>query len=176
MPSEQNLVPIIKTLGENLVGCELGVLQATNLVALIDRCPNITKLYGVDFYQPYTDVLFNYKMSKEGAEYNKQTALNKIKQCSRPGSIELVIKTFEDAIKDFPDNFFDFVYVDTAIDDLIYYDTLNWYKKVKSGGLYAGHDWYHARVADLTKKALEDVGFVGDLRVVGNETWYITKS
>jgi len=175
MSSENNLAPLISTLGENLVGCELGVLQGTNTVALVDRCSNIKTLYGIDFYQPYKDVLFNYEVCDKGAEHNKQTTLSKIQKCSRPDAIKLVVKSFEEAIKDFPDEFFDFVYVDTAINDNIYYDTLNWYPKVKPGGLYAGHDWYHPRVKELTLKALTDAGYAGELRVVNNESWYIIK-
>jgi hypothetical protein len=177
MPSEQNLTPIIKKLGSDLVGCEVGVLRATNIVALINNCPNIKILYGIDFYQPYSDLVFNYKVNEGVAEYNKSVAIKKISECSNPEKIKLIIQDVESAINNFEDNFFDFVYLDRNTSDLVcYYDVFNWYKKVKVGGILSGHDFYSATVQKFVIQALKDVGYRGKLDIINNESWVIVKN
>jgi hypothetical protein len=44
-------------MGENLVGLELGVFEATSFMTLLHNCPNIKTLHGVDAYKPYNDLV-----------------------------------------------------------------------------------------------------------------------
>jgi len=55
---------------------------------------------------------------------------------------KIVIKTSSEAVKDFPDNFFDYLYLDASHDyESVLHDMELWYPKVKLFGMMAGHDW-----------------------------------
>ena len=45
----------IKKLGPSVVGLELGVWYGYNMGHLLEECPNIRLMYGVDPYLPYQD-------------------------------------------------------------------------------------------------------------------------
>ena len=51
------LIPMIATHGENLVGAEIGVWKGDSFLTLLQNCPNIKTLHGVDCYEPYDDYL-----------------------------------------------------------------------------------------------------------------------
>lgn len=179
MASEINLIPLIKELGNNLVCCEVGVLRASNLIPLVDRCPNIAKIYGIDFYKAYIDNLYypnSYKVTQELADHNKKIALDKIKNCNRPEIITLIEKDANDAVKDFEDSSLDFVYTDRSLDyDTAYEDVINWYPKVKSGKVIAGHDWYSKTVRTAVIDALRNLGQTGKLKIINEESWWYVK-
>ena len=51
--------------------------------------------------------------------------------------------------KQYPDEFFDYVYIDAAHDyKSVSEDMEAWYPKVKYGGMLSGHDWYDKEVRD----------------------------
>ena len=55
--SVRALIPLIATHGENLVGAEIGVWKGDSFLTLLQNCPNIKTLHGVDFYEPYDDYI-----------------------------------------------------------------------------------------------------------------------
>jgi len=59
--------------------------------------------------------------------------------------VNKIRKTSEQAVNMFPNNFFDFVYIDGNHNyDFIKEDIVKWLPKVKSNGVIAGHDYNHA--------------------------------
>ena len=177
MASEVNLIPLIKELGNNLICCEVGVLRASNLVPLVNSCPNISKIYGIDFYKSYEDSIGRYKVSQEVADYNKKVALDKIEKCNRPEIVTLIEKDANDALKDFEDSSLDFVYIDLNFSyETTYKDIINWFAKVKSGKVIAGHDMYEPDIKKAVIHALKDLDQTGKLKIINNETWWYVKS
>jgi hypothetical protein len=56
-------------------------------------------------------------------------------------------KTSIEAASEFPDNFFDFVYIDDNHDYANVTSSLTaWYPKVKNFGVFSGHDWWYGEV------------------------------
>ena len=53
----QSIVHVINLLGKELVGTEVGVFRAVSFCTLLQNCPNIKTLFGIDSYKPYTDYL-----------------------------------------------------------------------------------------------------------------------
>ena len=53
--SVKGLAPYIKRLGESVVGVEIGTCRAESTAFLLDKCPNIIKLYTIDPYKAYED-------------------------------------------------------------------------------------------------------------------------
>lgn len=60
-----------------------------------------------------------------------------------PGRTIVLRKTSDEALRDIPDGFLDFAYIDgNHHDPQVSRDINGWFKKVKSGGILGGHDYY----------------------------------
>ncbi len=53
----RSVVHLIGMHGDDLIGLELGVDRAQSFCTLLQACPNIKHLTGIDNWQPYTDYL-----------------------------------------------------------------------------------------------------------------------
>ena len=146
-----SIIHSINLLGNDLIGAEIGVFQAESFLALLHNCPTIKTLYGVDSYQPYTDYLRNsgyadgtpmYRMGQKEIEYAKLLSYHRQKYSGFSEKINFLEMDSNDAAKKIEDDSLDFIFIDTY---LTYQQAVNdlsvWYPKVKSGGLFAGHDW-----------------------------------
>lgn len=93
-----------------------------------------------------------------GGEYQATTVMNHI---IKSGSdIELMIKSSLDASCNFPDGYFDFVFIDSSHEhEQTRAEILLWQRKVKDGGILAGHDYNigHQGVMDAVNEALPNV-------------------
>jgi hypothetical protein len=133
---------------EGLVGCEIGVNMGHNATEIFEYL-DIERLYLVD---PYS---FCGKHEEiHGAKVGKRhtMALENL----RPWEDKCIWihKMSSDAAKDIPDDSLDFVYIDGAhIYNVVKKDIINYTKKVKIGGLIAGHDFNQPDV----KKAVKDI-------------------
>jgi hypothetical protein len=138
----------INLLGENLVGVELGINKSDSFMTLLENCPNISKLYGVDNFLPYHDIWNDRIVDGIELEMIRSETLAKHKHSAFKDKIVFLEKSSIDAVKDFEDESLDFIFIDA---DHAYESVLNdlnaWYPKVKSGGLLAGHDIYYMDVA-----------------------------
>ena len=158
--SSQSLIHTINLLGTEIIGIELGVGSGRNLFTILENCPNIQTLYGVDRYIPYKDYIKkNYdevtfidmddeKITVMENEYN-----NKMDYYNYDNKINLIKKSSEEAVLLFEDNFFDFIFLDAYIDkESIMNDLRWWYPKLKINGLFSGHDIECDLVEELVKK------------------------
>ena len=118
--------------GLNLkIGVELGVAAGIFSDILLKNS-NLEKLFSIDRWNDH----HNEEEMKKA-----KTLLSVYKERSI-----ILQTTFDKALNDFSDDYFDFIYIDgyahTGQDNG---KTLNdWYPKLKSGGIFAGHD-YHPR-------------------------------
>lgn len=132
------LVPKIAALGDNIVGCEVGVSYGFNLVYFLDNLPNIKKVYAVDPYMPYDD---------GPGGYVTQEVIDRVKQCMLVNTephkqkVNFINKMSKDAVSDIPDNSLDYIFIDGDHSyEAVASDMELYYSKVKSGGIFAGHD------------------------------------
>ena len=114
---------------DELIGIELGIAEGIFCSEMI-MSDRFRRYYGVDRYSDH---------------HNIKEYLSVIKNISIPHQkFTLVRASFDEAIELFPDEFFDFIYVDgyahtgenggRTISD--------WYPKLKVGGLMAGDDYH----------------------------------
>jgi hypothetical protein len=70
----------------------------------------------------------------------------------------IIIKgTFSETMKAFPDEFFDFIYIDMSHDmESVYSDLITSYTKLKTNGFLAGHDYSHINVKLAYNKFLSE--------------------
>jgi predicted O-methyltransferase YrrM len=114
------------------IGVEVGVELGRFARCLARKVPNL-KLYGVD---PW--VTYDNQFTKRDPEEFYNTCV----EWCKPFNIELIRKFSMDAVKDFEDESLDFVYIDGNHDFAHVTEDINaWSKKVKKGGIIAGHDY-----------------------------------
>ena len=140
--SVKGLAPYIKRLGENVVGVEIGTCRAESTSFLLEKCPNIIKLYTIDPYKAYND--WNGEINQKVIDKFMMVAQENLKQYG--DRVQMIRETSADAatkIKTITDKEeFDFIFVDG---DHSYEATLAdceaYYPLLKRGGFFCGHDY-----------------------------------
>jgi hypothetical protein len=136
------------------VGVEIGVDHANFSHLMVENNTQL-KLYGVDPYLKYGD----YHEYKDQAQMDGIYEQAQIRMANyiADGNYVLMRKPSMEAVKEFADESLDFVYIDGNHEaDFPYQDIKEWGKKVKKGGMIAGHDFVRVKVLNFTiKDALE---------------------
>jgi hypothetical protein len=119
------------------VGCEVGVWTGKNAVNIFENIPGV-KMFLVDPYRNYA-----YVRKPRGENRIEKTKAGVFRKLEGR-NMEFLEMLSEDAIKQAPDNFLDFVYIDAEHTyDMAMLDIILWNRKVKEGGIISGHDYYH---------------------------------
>ncbi len=120
----------------NLVGVEVGVKRGVNAYNILCNL-NVEKLYLVDPYLPYRDWNGFIQFSGLLDVFAARWKLRGFKD-----SVGFVYKSSEVAVDGFRDGSLDFVYIDgNHCYESVYRDMCLWYRKVRSGGVFGGHDF-----------------------------------
>lgn len=140
--SVKGLAPYIKRIGESIVGLEIGTCRAESTAFLLDKCPNIIKLYTVDPYKAYND--WNGEINQNVIDKFMMVAQENLKQYGE--RVEMIRETSQDAakkIKTITDTEqFDFIFVDGDHSyDATLADCEAYYPLLKKGGFFCGHDY-----------------------------------
>lgn len=118
-------------------GVEIGVCHGTFSKVLCDSNPKLL-LKSID---PYVPVFEDPRTIKIGAK--KQEEL--FKQASKllkSSNCEIIKKTSSEAVSSFDNESIDFVYIDGSHEfDYVMTDIIEWTRKVRKGGIVAGHDY-----------------------------------
>ena len=121
--------------------CEVGVFASQNFKRLLDGNPRV--LVGVDVWirdgnPAHNDSSFTQEQLDEQCEYFK-------KLMKKFPSVRLYRQYSEEAAKNFPDEYFDLIYIDA---DHSYEgckkDLEAWWPKVKKGRFFTGDDYSHS--------------------------------
>jgi len=129
-------------------GAEIGVGGGMYTETLCQQIPGV-KLYGIDAWKIYPGIV-----DFDSDAYLETDMQSAIKLTSKY-NVVLVRKMSMDAISMFQDRSFDFVYIDANHwNPYVTDDIVAWSKKVRRGGIVAGHD-YHAEHPDVIKAVKE---------------------
>lgn len=140
--STKGLVPYIKRLGENLVGIEIGTCRAESTYDILERCPNVIKLYTVDPYKAYDDWVG--EINQNIVDKFMMIAESNLKPFG--DRVQMIRETSTDAaskIASITDKAeFDFIFVDGDHSyDATLADCEAYYPLLKKGGIFCGHDY-----------------------------------
>lgn len=118
--------------------CELGIYKGENFINMINHNPKLA--VAVD---NWTD---DGVPSRNDAGYSQNELENQYEYFKKSVSDKPFVQIIRDytfnAVKKFPDNYFDFVYIDADHSyNGAYTDITNWYPKVKPGKFLIGHDY-----------------------------------
>ena len=153
------------------LGVEVGVEGGLYSDALLSCNPGLC-LYGVDVWTAYED--YRQHVTKEIYEGFYENVL-KIQVKHGLNRFRLLKMWSMDAIREFLPNSLDFVYIDGNHNfDFVMQDIIEWSKRVKPGGIVAGHDF--------TRRNLHGEGCAVVPAVQtyvachGIKRWYLTES
>jgi len=128
--------------------CEIGTYRGESTIIFLDQFKDIDEYIGVDPYSVdfNSDGLFTPDLVK----HIENEFLEKIKSHS---AARLLKKSSVDASKDFPDQYFDFIYVDGCHQEAsVTSDIQSWLPKVKKGGFISFHDIDNNQVQSAISK------------------------
>jgi hypothetical protein len=174
-PAEIRAFEILRRVGDNAVGAEIGVhtgalssyLLATPRLILYMIDPWSTKVSEEyketdDFHTQLSaaDQIRNYWQAKEVVRFAGDRA-------------RILRKRSPEVASEFDDGFFDFVFIDGDHSySGVVKDIEAWWPKVKKGGFLSGHDYDHPKYQFGVKKAVDE-RFQAEIG--GNYTWFVRK-
>ena len=168
-----DFIPYIKRLGERVTGIEVGVAKGETSAYLLEKCPNIEKLYGVDPYLPYED--WCRFIDEKEINLQEEIAINNL--LPYMNRFEFMKMTSENAIKSFAPGSVDYVFIDG---DHSYEQTLAdlnmYYPLVRSGGILFGHDINLNSVRDAVNDFREKNKIRIPINTIRNNAWFWTKA
>jgi len=129
--------------GENLVGVELGVAYSHSTCAILQVCKNVSKLYGIDAWEPYTDRIGG-KMIKDrkSVDWMREQALHFIHYSGESHRCEILEMNTLKAKEYFANGSLDFIFCDAHLSKQQLLDEMEaYYPKMKKGALFIGHDY-----------------------------------
>ena len=143
------LILAINTMGNNLIGLELGVCTGDSFMTILHNCNNVKKLYGVDSWKPYYDFIKPnpdgkpaYFVNEQQSEFNRFIFFWQLKYgTNKSHNFEIIEKDSLIAAKDISDNSLDFMFFDAMLtEEQTYAEALAYYPKIKKGKYFLGHD------------------------------------
>jgi predicted O-methyltransferase YrrM len=169
--SVKGLYPYIKRLQGDVTGIEIGTCRAESTYLILDKCPNVTKLYTIDPYLGYDDW---------AGELNQET-MSKFEDIAHKNMmkfgdrVEFIKSRSDDAetINYFKDEQVDFIFVDgDHSEEATYQDISNYYSKLRSGGLFSGHDYNLDAVRTAVERFRTDNKVRVNIQLSTNNVWF----
>jgi len=119
-------------------GVEIGVQRGSYLRRLAREG---FEMYGVDPWESYRDYYVDEDFKNRQSDIY-QSAINHTKNYPH---CKLLRKTSMEAVKDFPEESLDFVYIDGHHGfKYVTEDIFEWSKRIRKGGIIAGHDYAYS--------------------------------
>ena len=125
------------------IGAEIGVDAGSYSLIICEGMPKLKKLYCVDAWTMYSG--YRDKFTQEKMDLAKARAIQRVS-----GYNVGFIENFSmEAVKYIDDSSLDFVYIDANHEyPFVTQDIIHWSKKVRRGGIVAGHDYYETTAVD----------------------------
>lgn len=150
---------------DNALFCEVGSFQgksACYIAELIRESGKNNKLICVDLWPTHTELKTKKALGAgQGEEEGRILGLPQsiletfCDHMDNAGVRDLVYPVRQDSSKAaaiFPDNYFSFIFIDAGHSyEQVTNDLVAWFPKLKSGGIFAGHDYHDAQVSKAVK-------------------------
>ena len=169
--SGRGLVDVIKNLQGDLIGVEIGVCNGVTSEYWSQQIPHIKKLFAVDSYPSFVDW--------DGTRVTEERQAETMRRCkerlAKYPNVEFVHMSSLQFGATLEDDSLDFVFIDG---DHSYEATLKdiqtYWSKVKTGGVFAGHDINLTSVTNAIGEFFKDKPET-KIATVENNAWYIIK-
>jgi hypothetical protein len=149
--SAYGMIPYLKRQPGELLGIEIGVFTGENVRVLLDECPNIVGIFGIDPYVEHSDQ--GVTRSQENMDRYKAIADKNLAGYELKYSLIQHRSDSKEALGLIGDGTQDFILVDADHSyEGIMSDLENYYPKLKSGGHMFIHDCY----LECVRQAIND--------------------
>lgn len=149
----------------NGFGVEIGVQSGTFSEKIFSTWQICEKFYLVDLWKHQPDEIYydaaNFDDSRHEEYYVEcRNRFSKYNNNNNNNKYEFIRKSSEEASRLFPDEYFDFIYIDANHSyDAVMNDLKNWYPKIKKNGIFCGHDYEDNETARFGVKSAVDSFF-----------------
>lgn len=155
---------------ETIVGLEIGVASGWTMNHFLQNLPNL-QLTGIDPYIGYMDG--NIKIAQEMLDAQYLAAQDNISDFAPRGKI---LRGYsQDFVNLFEDKSLDYIFIDG---DHSYEGALRdcelFFPKIKSNGIFAGHDWSFDGVQKAVNE-FKDKNGSPNIRMIKEDVWYWIK-
>lgn len=166
--SAQGLLDLLKN-KQDLIGLEIGCYEGKNAKNLLDNL-SVKELHGVDPYTQYVD--WNGGLTCHPGDLAEHIATQRLQSYS---NFIKHRKTSDDAVTDFEDKMFDFIFIDGLHTyDQVLKDCRNYYSKLKPGGIFSGHDY--TLIDGVNKSVNQFAKEIGkEIKTMDTDSWYWIK-
>ena len=166
--TREDVALLCKNNGYNKRGVELGVGKGKYTFKI---CNYFEEFWAIDWWELEASEAPYYNARHLDTEYEKVKILSK-----KPNIItkfNIIKDKFDNAVHEFEDNFFDFIHIDgyAKNKEQLKRNLKNWYKKVKPGGIFSGHDMQYPKVEQIIRQFAEEKKLT--VNITG-EKWYRT--
>lgn len=142
--------------GLNLRGFGIEIGVATGKFSEILMRSNLKKIYFLDPWREYStkESPYNDCVQKE----HDKRYIATVEKLSKYGDrSEIIREDSTSGLLSFQDNYFDFIYIDANHSyEFIKRDLDNWYPKLKTGGIFSGHDYVYEPPIYCVKLAVDE--------------------
>lgn len=167
--SAPGLLSYIDALGNNLIGCEIGVCMGMTLRYFLDKSTNIQRVYAIDAWQPYQDHWG--AVTQELIDRWKATAVQLL--TPHANRIELIVEDSFRAADRIPLESLDYIFIDgDHCYAAVALDLRRYYNKVRTGGIFAGHDWQLPTVRAAVEHFRAERGITSEIRFTDKNVWF----
>ena len=173
-----DIIGVIDTFLKNndtLVGAEVGVCRGEGTAFMLQYCKRIKKMYAIDQWKEYNDGCGDSFFPQEIQDYMQ--TLFKINTEKFKDKIVVIQNDSVSASESINDNELDFVFIDADHSaEGVFRDMKYYYPKVKIGGLFAGHDWWHKPLSFSVLAFLYEKGYTSnDIFLFKDSCWGVIK-
>lgn len=170
--STLGIAPYIGRMRGEVRGVEIGTARGEGAYYILEKCPNVKKLYTIDPYKEYKDWVGVISQDT----LNRQEEIAK-KNLSKWGDrVEMIKEPAKKASYKFKKEELDFVFIDgDHSEDSAYTDMVKYYEKIKKGGIFSGNSYNLESIRKAIKRFQNETKARNPIMKSRNNTWFFYK-
>jgi predicted O-methyltransferase YrrM len=166
------IAPYLKRMRNDITGVELGVLKGETSFVILDSCPNVKKMYGIDPYAAH----FDGAADRTEEEMSQYETIMKINMNRFGDRWEHIKKSSHDCADMFENESLDFIFIDSIqLIEHLSKELELWYPKIKKNGIIFGHDAMTESVIIALKNFRNKHKIRIPINHSKNQVWFWTK-
>ena len=141
--SIKHIINLLKDHFKNkpIVVAELGVLEGEGIPHILNSL-NVKEYYGVDLFD-CCDKVKSIRQNELMKNYGNNIFTNLSHKYKNDKRVNIIKAYTHQAVTQFPDNFFDLVFIDAGhAYEQVSQDINLWYPKMKMSGIFSGDDYF----------------------------------